>query len=1734
MVANSHMPIRSERLGLGSPHRFLVLLPLISRMIRGGADARHALLQWTAPMDIFRILLCVGLVVFLWRFELRGVRPIRDFFLWGVDYPVHFGLTAVLILVIWGVLGSSFGLQGLFLDEDPLTQLLLGATVMLLFAAITVHYVALGSSQRGWWTAVRQVCSVLDGLNQSTEPDRPVQSALANGFLERLSTADLAAIDQAAAWAHTQPDGIHSEASVPPELQRAREQLASQPFRLLFAPAIVLVKGFGLVLLMGVVPALVLPLGGGDLSVIVERLPWLVGACGGGVLAVILGCWTTAWLARAACWERHEQEILSAIRGMPAVPQQAESGMPPSAAIREGSARRPLWLAALGWFFLVHAVVTLLAPEAVTARWIGWPEETLVEPSAGNWRHPAGLLANFPWMPAAVLAGELAVAMLLTAAFRGLRGRAFVAGQIEAWRPLVASALQVALRSLQARWVHQAAWLAAGVLAVASVAVTILLAPETTRSAWAGLRGYASLGAMLFCWLAIFWLATHAAAGAAARTHAEQRAAALALVGLAVLYAVGMPGWLLAPLAVAAVSVSGSRTLAGLWPIQLARGIRVLAAVLLAVVATGSLAAAWGVGLGGVVAAGWLGLAAVSLGSTILARVASRQPALLYPLTVILGYVAFAIPYSSLDERWKSAMPAAGSIACGVALLAAAYTILAVARPRSGLLVTAAVAGLLVLVNGTALFVAPNEFKGTFPGMAGYYRLPVSLDSRDYFRDTTPSTASLRNRAVTDDFDRLAQQGRSERLATVYFAMQPLEQRPDGSQAVVLEVEDPRRRLRAEPGDTIRLAAEEWFTIRLDGEDLIALAEEPFYRRIHRWFRYDSLHMIRHGVIRGPAFRLDFEDTGSAVADTHRPGVMLYRFVEEGELEAEPGQPPVMGLRLAGLADPYQELGADYALIAMSWRGHVTARQEMATDGPNGSGDRYTVAFEIPGQGEPLTKDQLATMASWMERCHLDTLRPAVRASSLADGQPLPLPAGATEGSCLVLEDARTDAAVPVGVFLATAEASGDRPPQVEPAFAPFLPTATSMSRAIQASLQQASPQADTETAVEPTEAEPTETQQLLEPFTLRPAHDRGLFACRAASVFRTPEEPPGERREITAAVYNAGRLRTGDQLTFTFNGRHQTAGGPDLEHGAVFELLGVEDAPPDSALSLPAGSVTVRLRSVGPLPAVMDEVFDAQRPVVGQWQVVGLLNNAEVLLSWRNLVADAWQQRKPKLVIVTVSGGGIRASVWASVVLRKLEATLGADFPYHIRLVTGASGGMVAGSYYVLSLMPPTADVLTGGTADFETLHGTTLDAFVDAMALDQLDAVAGRMLFTDLPGTLSPFARRGDRGRTLEETWIRWTGGEASPLRRPLESFAADERMGWRPSLVYTPMMVEDGRRLLISNLDMAFATRNVGGLLIEPSSRKIERPAIQGGDFDLSIHEEDEVFSLSAVEFFRLFPRAHDFRVTTAIRMSASFPWVSPAVNLPTLPPRRVVDAAYYDNYGVNLSALWLSKMSSWLQENTSGVLVVQIRDKVSQGARTEIDFDRLSGSESLLDRLLWNAGSRVLRPGLQAISTPLIGVSNARDWTMAFRNDEQVDLQDLLFDELRGRDFFRTVVFECPVDVSLSWKLTEREKAILEGGFGRADATPRDELARVRDYLTGADSYAFHKWRIEHRNDPGFQEQLKERYDRELAALGVADTDRLTAAESQSLYENLLKNLKRLALLVDWWEVGRRER
>src|SRR5262249_9040846 len=159
---------------------------------------------------------------------------------------------------------------------------------------------------------------------------------------------------------------------------------------------------------------------------------------------------------------------------------------------------------------------------------------------------------------------------------------------------------------------------------------------------------------------------------------------------------------------------------------------------------------------------------------------------------------------------------------------------------------------------------------------------------------------------------------------------------------------------------------------------------------------------------------------------------------------------------------------------------------------------------------------------------------------------------------------------------------------------------------------------------------------------------------------------------------------------------------------------------------------------------------------------------------------------------------------------------------------------------------------------------------------------------------------------------------------------------------------------------------------------------------------LDEKKDRYSRSAVELFRLFPDARErFRLSTAARMSASFPYVSPAVELPTIPSRRVVDAGYYDVYGVNVAAMWLYHHRKWLRDNTSGVVLVQIRDWASHSGRRRLVVDEDSDDPNVLKRT-WSEG-------LQWLTSPPEGANVARSAVNAFRNDEQLQFLSDWFDE-----------------------------------------------------------------------------------------------------------------------------------
>jgi hypothetical protein len=361
-------------------------------------------------------------------------------------------------------------------------------------------------------------------------------------------------------------------------------------------------------------------------------------------------------------------------------------------------------------------------------------------------------------------------------------------------------------------------------------------------------------------------------------------------------------------------------------------------------------------------------------------------------------------------------------------------------------------------------------------------------------------------------------------------------------------------------------------------------------------------------------------------------------------------------------------------------------------------------------------------------------------------------------------------------------------------------------------------------------------------------------------------------------------------------------------------------------------------------------------------------------------------------LVVVTTSGGASRSALWTVTVLDALQRRI-PGFLRHVRIISGASGGMVGAAHYVSAIdaQHPVPDI--------EKIRAE--------LAADSLTAVTRALI---LPGL--------ERGRALEMAWEE----RAPRLALPFKQLAGGELAGARPSLIFTPMMVEDGRRLIISNLDLGAFTRTWSG----PSSCLADAPCDQ---------------SVSGVELFACAGEGLDqVRLSTVARMSATFPWVTSAAQLPSKPTRRIVDAGYYDNFGVDIAALWIRRHADWIRRTASGLLVVQIRDMQSQGDRSNV---------------LVPPGPGVVHGWYSALSTPLEGALQARESTQSFRNDDEIGLvaSNPTFRDSPG--YVANVLFELDGKVPLSWYLSAEDvRSMKAPDAGALDRVAAWFLARRR--------------------------------------------------------------------------------
>jgi hypothetical protein len=395
------------------------------------------------------------------------------------------------------------------------------------------------------------------------------------------------------------------------------------------------------------------------------------------------------------------------------------------------------------------------------------------------------------------------------------------------------------------------------------------------------------------------------------------------------------------------------------------------------------------------------------------------------------------------------------------------------------------------------------------------------------------------------------------------------------------------------------------------------------------------------------------------------------------------------------------------------------------------------------------------------------------------------------------------------------------------------------------------------------------------------------------------------------------------------------------------------------------------------------------------------------------------WKRDRPTLVLVAVSGGGIRAALWTASILTELERTevrgRRVVTPWNMGLITGASGGMVGATYYTLTLRQST---------EGESWHVVDRSTLLAAVAEESLSDVAQRLVFHDLPLALVPKRHsRSDRGTRLDHALERHLRSRLPPgttIPSTIAQLLPLERRGLVPSLVYTPMLVEDGRRLFISNANLDRLATSDGNLL-----------------------DGTALYSRNAFQLHELFEDGLErMSPWTAARLSASFPYVTPAPVLPTVPRRRVVDAGYWDNFGVNVCSSWLEDCLSgadrraWLGQ-FGNVLLVQVRDGVLCYGDKE--------APSL-------EPSRTIARGLEGLTSPPEAVLAARNAVTVYRGDEQVETLSEIFGPA-----FSTVTLEFQRTASLSWALTEEEARLIE-----EDA--RREVARVApmmaDFVTPA--------------------------------------------------------------------------
>lgn len=299
-------------------------------------------------------------------------------------------------------------------------------------------------------------------------------------------------------------------------------------------------------------------------------------------------------------------------------------------------------------------------------------------------------------------------------------------------------------------------------------------------------------------------------------------------------------------------------------------------------------------------------------------------------------------------------------------------------------------------------------------------------------------------------------------------------------------------------------------------------------------------------------------------------------------------------------------------------------------------------------------------------------------------------------------------------------------------------------------------------------------------------------------------------------------------------------------------------------------------------------------------------------------------------IIVVTADGGGIQAAAWTAQVLSGIEEACRNEIDVQgcsskIRLISSVSGGSIGAMYFVNAF---DAD-RKGLPADNKELQ-----AIVDRAETSSLKYVAWGLAYPDFLNNILPVFDT-DRGQELEKAWADNNyipKDEQKPedikalkesLTKPLSTWKEGVKEKWRPAVIFNTTIAETGERFLISTADVKKRI---------PDDNRQES-AKTADDCSRIAKENINNSATGSRNFYQLFP-CDDIPIMTAARLSASFPYVSPAAkskikgDYNNYNSAHIVDGGYYDNYGIVSLSEWLDEFLRQPNHPTK-VLVVQIR-------------------------------------------------------------------------------------------------------------------------------------------------------------------------------------------------------------